>query len=221
MGYAITDICNMALSRLGQRNISSLTDGSNEANFCSQFFNIARDAVLSEFPWNFAFSTMALALSTAYTDPRWLFCYGYPAPALAIRRVYNPQDEQTTMYALDWYGNFSLAMPMPPFYTDNARGPKYRIVSDGNYRYILSNIATASADITISIADPNLFSMTFIMALVCRLAWEIAMPVSGSIGRKEEAWKDYQTLMYGSYLQNTAEDNNPPRLQRRYSNARR
>lgn len=49
------EICNIALSRIGNsRSINSMTEASKEANQCSLHYEQCRDAVLSDFPWNFA-----------------------------------------------------------------------------------------------------------------------------------------------------------------------
>lgn len=222
MGYSIIDICNLALSRVGARTISDLNEGSSEANFCSRFYPIARDDVLSNFPWNFAQNTVTLAQTTSYTDPRWLYTYQYPSQALSVQKVYNPNDEDSPTYAdMAMYGNFSLSMPMNRNAEQRFRGPKFKTVTDGTNKYVLSNIAEAAADIAISIQDPSLFSPSFISALSCRLAWDIVMPLTGILERKAQIEKDYAYLLNSAYLQNAGEDNNPPDHNHRYSNARR
>lgn len=62
------DICNLALSRLGDRaTVSSIDppEGSAQADHCARFYPMARDAVLSTFPWRFATVRTTLARLTS------------------------------------------------------------------------------------------------------------------------------------------------------------
>jgi hypothetical protein len=59
---SITDICNAAISHVGTRSkISSIDEGSAEANACLTHFAMVRDAALRLFDWNFARITAQLA----------------------------------------------------------------------------------------------------------------------------------------------------------------
>jgi hypothetical protein len=83
----VTDICNAALSHCGTRSkISSLDEGSPEANACLTHFAMLRDYMLRAFDWNFARFTVALA---ELPDPpaRWARKYALPADCLRIRRL--------------------------------------------------------------------------------------------------------------------------------------
>jgi len=71
-------ICNRALALLGANTITSLTDGSTEANVCNAVYADARDAVLRAFPWSCAIQRASLAqLSTA---PVWGYDKAYSLP---------------------------------------------------------------------------------------------------------------------------------------------
>lgn len=48
------DIVNMALVRLGANTVTSLSDGSRNANAANEIFTMIRDDMLSMHPWNFA-----------------------------------------------------------------------------------------------------------------------------------------------------------------------
>jgi len=49
-----TDICNMAISRLGQPKINDISENSAAAIACRDHFEPVRDALLRGHPWNFA-----------------------------------------------------------------------------------------------------------------------------------------------------------------------
>ena len=71
-------ICNRALAMLGASTITSLTDGSTEANVCNAVYADARDAILRAYPWACAIKRATLAqLSTA---PVWGFTKAYSLP---------------------------------------------------------------------------------------------------------------------------------------------
>src|SRR5437879_11783972 len=83
----VTDICNAAISHCGTRSkISSIDEGSPEANACRTHFALARDSLLRAFDWNFARITASLG---ALQDPpaRWGEKYALPVDCLRLRRL--------------------------------------------------------------------------------------------------------------------------------------
>jgi len=73
-----TDICNSALRRLGEATILSLTDGTANANYCQQFYEVERNFLLRVYPWGFANKRVTLGRST--TVPDWEYSYLYALP---------------------------------------------------------------------------------------------------------------------------------------------
>jgi len=71
-------ICNRALALLGANTITSLTDGSTEANVCNAVYADARDAVLRAFPWSCAIQRATLAQLS--TSPVWGYDKAYSLP---------------------------------------------------------------------------------------------------------------------------------------------
>ena len=86
-GESVVDICNNALTLLGQQNIESLDDASPEANACRIFWRPLRDEVLRSHPWNFA--TTRAKLSRLVDSPPFGFKYYFqlPADCLFVRNV--------------------------------------------------------------------------------------------------------------------------------------
>ena len=65
---SVIDICNLALSHLGDTaTVASIDppEGSAQAEHCSRFYPVARDAMLELFNWKFATRRATLALLTA------------------------------------------------------------------------------------------------------------------------------------------------------------
>lgn len=89
---SVVQICNMALSHLGDTGIISSIDppdGSIQAGRCSVFYPIARKVILEARDWGFATRRATLAL---LTDPPsgWLYRYALPSGQLRVVKVLPP-----------------------------------------------------------------------------------------------------------------------------------
>ncbi len=144
------EICNLALLRLGQREINSLNESSNEASFCKRLYERVRVTVLTDHPWRFACKVQALSLIDA-ESPIWDYVYARPYDML--RAIDMPRKQAMQ------YGSEQI---------------KYEII--GNT--IHTNQADASLRYIYDIRDPNLFDSQFIDAFAWRLASDLAMPVT-------------------------------------------
>lgn len=79
------DICNIALTSLGDQRIVSLSDNNERARVCSARYEDVRDAVLRSYPWNCAIKRVKLTKSA--TTPAWGFAFYYPLPADCLRVI--------------------------------------------------------------------------------------------------------------------------------------
>lgn len=92
-----TDICKQALASIGTRSsITSITDGSTEANYCLLLYAPLRDFLLREGDYDFAMTSVVPAAAAVGVPPPWSFIYTYPVTALRIRQAWS-----TTQPALD------------------------------------------------------------------------------------------------------------------------
>ena len=82
---SVVDICNRALDKLGHGAITSLTDGTKASNLCTRTWDIVRDQVLRDHPWNFAVQRTTTAPSA--TLPDWGFSYQHPVPSDLLRLI--------------------------------------------------------------------------------------------------------------------------------------
>lgn len=81
---SVVDICNAALDKLGEYGpITSLDDGNKAANLCKRNWDLVRDKVLRDHPWNFAVKRAILA--SADPAPEWGFTYRFPFKAGHLR----------------------------------------------------------------------------------------------------------------------------------------
>jgi len=79
------DVINSALSKLGEQNLVNTTDVSPAGRLATRTYADIRDALLREFPWNFALKRAAIAANAA--TPTWGYAYAYNLPTGCLRVV--------------------------------------------------------------------------------------------------------------------------------------
>jgi hypothetical protein len=170
-----TDICNAAISHCGTRSkISSISEGSPEANACLTHYPFVLAASLRSYDWNFARKTVQLGMlalpipagqTVAPTSnvARWSYEFVLPTDIVYLRRlndlpiVSNPQQ---------W---FELASDI-----------------DGNnapINVLFCNLPAVSALYTALIADPNRWDAGFVDAMQYGLAERICYELSAKEDR--------------------------------------
>ena len=91
---SVVDICNIALSRLGDRaTVTSIDppEGSAQADHCRRFYPIALRTILATYNWSFATTRKELARLTAEPIGGG---YAFPIPADCVKIIYAyPVDE--------------------------------------------------------------------------------------------------------------------------------
>ena len=85
------DICNIALSNLGERPISARNDQNQRARACDNRFDDVRDLVLRSHVWNCALKREQLTSSA--TAPVWGYSVAYPKPAKMLRLISVKENE--------------------------------------------------------------------------------------------------------------------------------
>lgn len=83
---AEVDICNAALAKLGATRITSLADGSLNADLCAEAYERCRDDLLRTHTWNFATARVKLDTPDA-TAPVFGFENRFPLPADWLRTI--------------------------------------------------------------------------------------------------------------------------------------
>jgi len=176
-----TDICNAAISHVGTRSkISSIDEGSAEANACLTHFAMARDATLRAFDWNFARLTGQLAL---LQDPpaRWAYKYALPVDCLRVRRLNDVP---------------LLALPETFYETAADKDETGAIVG-----VVLTNVSPLSAIYTAQATDPQRWDQGFVDAVVYGLAHRVCFELTG----KEERVKALAELWQMALREGAAE----------------
>lgn len=142
------EICNLALSRIGQREIADLNEVSAEAVACKRHYSIARDSLLRSYWWNFAKSDATLTLA-ADKPAEWGFAFDLPDDLIAARYV------------------------VPPI-----RFGRKRVAYEIAGRKLWTDENEVSIIYTRKVTDPTLFDSLFVRSLFHRLAADMVGPLT-------------------------------------------
>jgi len=89
------DVINIALVRLGDRQITSRTESNERARTMDALYDGIRDKTLRECPWNFA--TAQATISADTTDPLYGFGNRYAYPSDFLYMIQTEDDEEYTL----------------------------------------------------------------------------------------------------------------------------
>ena len=144
-----TDICNQALTIVGDQRISSLDDDNNRARIADLFYADTRDAMLRAHPFGFAKTRSALALMST-TPPFGIYGYQFKLPV-------SPKCLRVLEIDEDYPGQIPYSV-------------------EG--RKLLCNETTASIIYIGQITETGLFDAMFTDCLVARLAMSFALALT-------------------------------------------
>jgi len=153
MASSKTEICNIALSHLGQgQEIANIdTENSESANACRRFYELSKDEALRDINWPFATRFADLALVEEDPTEEWAYSYRYPTDCLKIRRI------------LSGNRNDSRQSRVP-----------YKIVQDDAGLLLYTDLEDATIEYTVREDNPGKYPVDFVSALSYKLAWYIA-----------------------------------------------
>lgn len=153
---SVIGICNSALVKIGARTITSLTEGSKNANLCNEQYAKLRDEVLRAHSWNFAIARAKLG--RLVEAPAFGFANAYQLPSDFLRAVAvhdNPDGAGAVPYQIEGQ----------------------RALSDAEELYLRY---------VRRVEDPNAFDALFREALAYRIGAELAVPIAQSTTLHEQ-----------------------------------
>ena len=188
-----TEICNLALTRLGHQQITDIsTDITKGGDLCRLHYGRTRDALLRMHPWNFAIKRASLASYSTAPSFEYLYAFLLPVDCLKVIRT---SWEATGYSSLDSAVNvFWSEMTVP-----------YRIEAHEGKKALLCNEATASIEYIAKITDTSLFDANFTDVLAQRLAAELAMPLTDNQSFTKTAWDMYSMKLNDARTQDAQE----------------
>lgn len=150
MTAAAVALCNEALVRLGEAEISSFDDGTALARSCARIYPTVADAALAGYPWRFTLTKARLARQLRAPAGEWLYAHALPADLMVLRGVF-PSAAATRQVAEYELFEGQVYSGAPDLWADYQRG-----------------------------IQPELWPATFRAAIVAALAADLAIPVAAS-----------------------------------------
>jgi hypothetical protein len=144
-------ICNLALARLGDARITSLSDATAQAQYCSLFYSQTLEELQTEFDWQFCRKLSSLTADP--TPPAFGYSHRFEVPADFLRLI--------RLNGIDEDENFS----------------KWEIV-DGFIHTDLSS--PAQIEYIANVTDASKFPAVFIEIFSAKLAVNLALPLTAS-----------------------------------------
>lgn len=162
-------IANRALSKIGDKQIVSLTEASEPARAINECFVIVRQSEIRRHPWHFAKKRASLAADVE--TPAFDFDYQFTLPADCLRLLMPTPDSESVQFngRVDW----------------KVEGRKILTNEQGPLRI------TYLADVT----DSNQFDAAFVDVFASRLAVEIAHRLTGSTEKRKMAQEEYRASL--------------------------
>lgn len=175
-----TQICNLALTRIGHTQITSLSEGTKASSLCTLHYPICRDSVLRAHPWNFAIRRATLGLSAITPNHEFTYQHALPEDPYCLKVI------RTSWEADGISGTAFYGFPGQMGYA-NAMIP-YRIEG----RYLLCDEDTVKIEYIARVTDVTQFDDLFIDVLAQRLAAEISVAFTDTQTMAKAMWEIYQ-----------------------------
>lgn len=192
-----TEICNLALSMIGQGSISDIYEESEQARQCKLWYDQLRKQLLSKFVWGFAHKYQKLA-EVDEKIPRYDFVYEYPEDCLSMKAIYNDITTQDI----------------------DTKHQEYEVANVGGKKCIACNLGKASIEYTADIKDAEIFTATFCSVLAHLIASSIALPLSGSANMANMQLQLAHQELLQAEVESARERENKPSYPHKYFDAR-
>lgn len=186
----VVQICNLALGRIGvSQYIEDINDQNVNARSCKQFYDLCRQQVLQDFPWNFARGVVALAELADDPPPGWGYVYRYPTDCLQARAISDESGVRSstwnTRQFLSW-DQWAATIP---------RRQSWQVMGDTNQpgaRIIITDIPEAFLWYTVDVDQVNQFTPLFASALAWKLAFELCGAIKADARLRDAAAQQYE-----------------------------
>ncbi len=174
---SVLDICNLALSHLGDTaTVSSIDppEGSVQAEHCARFYPIARDSLLEMHAWNFSTKRAALAQLATADSTEWTYTYALPVDFVAAISVHAPGATGDGVEA---------GAPVPAEFVMGSLADGTRVLHSDQADAVL--LYNSSVQDQSTVTDAIRVSPLFVLALSWHLASMLAGPIlKGDVGAK-------------------------------------
>lgn len=200
------DVCNFALTVLGDKKITSIEDESDRAETLEALYYIARDAVLEEAEWTFA--TRRFKPAAHATAPEWGWSTAFPIPSDILR---------VTSVDKNWTEASGFVQN-----TLQDRNPVDHVVEyvNGVGRAILCNEDEIFCKGVREVDDEGIYSPLFVEAFACKLAYLAGYAISASHQKVQTALALYTQAIAKAKTRDGMQNSTRRMRNRTLSNAR-
>ena len=193
MAQSDTEICNLALSYIGEKPIGSLAERPRGLD-CNLIYTATRDALIREFPWNFAVRRHQPALLTSTPLFEYDYQFRLPTDCLRIWRLFT--DTDGTEYTGRWHPE-----------TDDAG------------HLLLANVDELYIQYMARITRVGLYPASFVIVLARRLAADLALPIGKNGKVQTTQFQIYHQVLLSAYADDAIDDGEFPDEQVRDSDS--
>lgn len=162
---SVTDICNLALQKLGAGKITSINQDSVAARTCLTAYEHCRDSELRDHPWRFAITRASIAEDA--TAPEFGKASSYELPSDFIRLL--------TPYPEVNFNDLDYEIEGRKIYSDLDSPLEIRYVS--------------------KVTDTSLMDSLFVEVLSCRMADQMCEALTQSNSKKQSISADYERAL--------------------------
>lgn len=166
------DLCNHALSYLGESRIAALTEDNERARVCSLLYPQTRDELLAMYQWPFAVGRASLSAVDEENLTMYAYKYALPSDYLKLLDLVDADTYQVISGSRQEIGYYE-----EPDQYDNAYdkvGVRYQI--EGNR--LLCNMSPCIIRYVKQIENPGLFPELFVSVIIPSLAAKLAPRLS-------------------------------------------
>lgn len=190
---SVVDICNMALSRIGNsQRINDLSEASVQAEQCSLFYEASRDFVLRDFAWGFATTYAQLAEVEVNPSPLFPYAYAMPTDCLKARQIVSAVFPDGY-----WPADVCVERPILP-------AIPFRVINGGSGKLIVTQASPATLEYSARVESPEMFDPIFVSAL----AWKLGSNIAPAIAREPNVAQACESAYQAQIAQAIAQDLN-------------
>jgi hypothetical protein len=159
-----TDLLNDALSQFGGSSITSISDGSINANHCQRFYPPLRRALIRMHHWNFALQWVQLAQDVTPPVAMWAYAYTLPAECLKV---------------VNYGGSATAVSSLSLIYPDSGIRVVVRYKIEG--RKLVSNDGTVYIQYLRDVTNPDEWDGMFYQVMASWLASKLCMAITKDV----------------------------------------
>lgn len=203
------DTFNRALSRIGiDQFMADPMESTKAGDLYRTWYEACVDRILTDFPWNFATRTIALAELVGDLVPGWQQKYAYPVDCLMLRQITDASGARSSMsgyygaWSGDWAGYCGWARQRIPFEVMND------LSGSTSSKVIVTDMPEAYGLYVVRVADLNLFDPLALSALEWLIASEVAAPFHGmptGINTAQAAGQQYRAALNAAHVRSANE----------------